>query len=174
MDDIRDCPSYPGYAASDDGRIFSHWVRATGGRRNAMVSVPTMLQPLKQVRRKKYLVVTISQRRRPVAVHLLVLDAFVGPRPPGLETRHLDGDEKNNRRINLAYGTPAENGADKRRLGEAASGERNGRARLTEAQVRWIREKAAGGMSLAAIGRAFALGRSTIHAVVSGKTWRTT
>ena len=58
-------------------------------------------------------------------VHQLVLEAFVGPCPPGLETRHLDGDPTNNRWApgltedeiraaggNLIYGTPSQNISD--------------------------------------------------------------
>lgn len=46
-------------------------------------------------------------------VHHLVLLTFVGPRPEGMHTRHLNGDQTDNRLINLAYGTPVENAADK-------------------------------------------------------------
>ena len=49
-------------------------------------------------------------RRR---VHQLVMLAFVGPVPEGMEVRHLDGSRDNNRLENLAYGTPKENSADR-------------------------------------------------------------
>lgn len=42
-------------------------------------------------------------------VHQLVLEAFVGPRPAGMETLHSDDDVSNNRLDNLVYGTPSEN-----------------------------------------------------------------
>lgn len=45
-------------------------------------------------------------------VHHLVMEAFVGPRPEGMETRHLDGDAANNRLGNLTYGTSSENSYD--------------------------------------------------------------
>lgn len=45
-------------------------------------------------------------------VHLLVLGAFVGPRPPGLEGCHRDNDKNNNRLTNLRYDTRAGNHAD--------------------------------------------------------------
>lgn len=41
--------------------------------------------------------------------HRLVLEAFVGPCPEGMETRHLDGDPTNNKVCNLAWGTVEEN-----------------------------------------------------------------
>lgn len=45
-------------------------------------------------------------------LHLLVAAAFIGPRPPGKIVRHLDGNRKNPRWGNLAYGTYAENTQD--------------------------------------------------------------
>lgn len=42
-------------------------------------------------------------------VHRLVLDAFVGPRPDGKETSHINENRLDNRVINLCYETPKEN-----------------------------------------------------------------
>jgi hypothetical protein len=53
-------------------------------------------------------------------VHRLVLEAFVGPCPEGMECRHLDGDPANNRLENLRWGTHRENAADQVRHGTAA------------------------------------------------------
>jgi hypothetical protein len=44
--------------------------------------------------------------------HLMVMAAFVGPLPDHLETRHLNGNPKDNRLVNLAYGTRSENFLD--------------------------------------------------------------
>jgi hypothetical protein len=50
-------------------------------------------------------------------VHRLVLAAFVGPCPEGMEVRHLDGNPANTRLANLRYGTHSENELDKVRHG---------------------------------------------------------
>lgn len=50
-------------------------------------------------------------------VHSLVMEAFVGPLPEGLEVRHLDGDYTNNHLGNLRYGTRSENSFDALRHG---------------------------------------------------------
>lgn len=50
-------------------------------------------------------------------VHRLVMEAFVGPCPDGMEVRHGDGDPDNNHLTNLAYGTHADNARDMLRHG---------------------------------------------------------
>jgi hypothetical protein len=47
-------------------------------------------------------------------IHILVARAFLGPCPLGHEVRHLDGNRKNPRLSNLAYGTRGDNVRDKR------------------------------------------------------------
>lgn len=42
----------------------------------------------------------------------IVAEAFIGQRPSGMEIRHLDGDPRNNKIENLAYGTHSENVLD--------------------------------------------------------------
>lgn len=54
-------------------------------------------------------------------VHVMVLEAFVGPRPDGYHAAHEDGTRDNNRLSNLAWKTPAENAADRRRHGTVGS-----------------------------------------------------
>jgi hypothetical protein len=50
---------------------------------------------------------------RTTYVHRLVLEAFVGPCPPGQETRHLNDDKNDNRLANLLWGTKSENTYDR-------------------------------------------------------------
>jgi hypothetical protein len=45
-------------------------------------------------------------------VHKLVMEAFVGPCPPGKQCLHRDGNGLNNRLENLRWGTPEENTQD--------------------------------------------------------------
>jgi hypothetical protein len=50
-------------------------------------------------------------------VHSLVAEAFIGPRPPGLEVCHGDGIPTNNRPENLRYGSHGSNLLDRVRHG---------------------------------------------------------
>jgi hypothetical protein len=58
-----------------------------------------------------------AKRRSSPKVHLLVLEAFVGPRPEGALGCHKDDDPANNALINLYWGTHSENQLDSVRLG---------------------------------------------------------
>lgn len=53
-----------------------------------------------------------SNKSNRIVVHKLVLEAFVGPKPEGMECRHLDGNPANNHLTNLVWGTSAENKKD--------------------------------------------------------------
>jgi hypothetical protein len=66
-----------------------------------------------------YLNVRLSKDGRGLSrmIHLVVAEAFLGPRPPNRETRHLDGNGENNALSNLVYGTRSENMLDKVRHG---------------------------------------------------------
>lgn len=57
-----------------------------------------------------YPAVVLPGRR--ARVHVLVCEAFLGPRPDGLVTRHLNGNPYDNRVDNLTYGTVSENARD--------------------------------------------------------------
>lgn len=51
------------------------------------------------------------------AVHVLVAEAFIGPRPPGHEVRHINGVRTDPGAHNLIYGTRSENMRDAVRHG---------------------------------------------------------
>lgn len=53
-----------------------------------------------------------SGSRRRYGVHALVAEAFICPRPPGMMTRHMDGDPSNNHPDNLRWGTAKQNAQD--------------------------------------------------------------
>ncbi len=96
-------PGYEGlYEVSDQGRVYSHHSKH-------------ILKPA----RERYLYVNLvkDRRNKRFTVHKLVMLAFVGPRPEGLQVRHLDGKSYNCIRSNLAYGTVSENNYDRVRHG---------------------------------------------------------
>lgn len=109
-------------------------------------------------------------------VHALVLIAFVGPRPPRFDSRHLDGDPANNQLKNLCWGTRSENILDAVRHGTYRNGARPGtgswRAKLTEADIPAIRARLASGETCQDIARDYPVRASNISHIKQGKTWR--
>lgn len=107
----RDIPGWEGlYAVSNDGQV-----RSLPRRRRPY---ERLLSPARE-RLHPYLYVTLwrgktAHHRR---VHRLVLEAFVGPRPPGQCGLHADDDPDNNDLANLRWGTRSDNGHDMVRNG---------------------------------------------------------
>lgn len=52
-----------------------------------------------------------TYKKRTLLIHVEILKAFVGPRPPGMHGLHLDDDRDNNALSNLKWGTASENTA---------------------------------------------------------------
>ena len=72
-------------------------------------------------------------------IHRAVCELFNGGDGSDLQCRHLNGDMHDNRAVNLAWGTCADNHADKFLHGTDPSGERNPMAKLTDKSVRDMR-----------------------------------
>ena len=100
-------------------------------------------------------------------VHRLVMEAFVGPCPEGLQVRHLDGDPLNAAVENLRYGTQKENEADKLIHGRDIRGEKCGISRLTLEDVIEIRQ----GASAQEVAARLNVSISTVYAARCGRSW---
>ena len=143
----------PGYRVGDDGSV---WSCVKPGRHSSLRDEWHPLKPTPQSRGHRLVYLGRGDCR---FVHRLVLEAFVGTCPEGMECRHLDGDPGNNRLENLAWGSPKENYADSLQHGTAwghkpegreharhlwdhvkhKTGEKHHRAKLSDEQVRIIR-----------------------------------
>jgi len=106
-------------------------------------------------------------------VHVMVLEAFVGPRSEGQETRHLDGDITNNRLTNLVWGTRRDQFADQVLHGTDTRGARNGASKLSNDQVREIRDSLAAGHKGCALAERFGVGGATITRIKKGQRYAT-
>ena len=105
-------------------------------------------------------------------IHKLVLEAFRGPRPHGMEARHLDGDGTNNRLSNLCWGTHAENYADRIRHGTAPIGSNSASAKLTEVDVDAIRSRYVPHVvTLKILGQEFGVSAAHISNILKRHTW---
>lgn len=157
VENWKDVPGFEGrYRVSDLGRVFSHYV----GR----------VLTLHTNGKGGYLVVSLFKdgTRHPTTVHALVLTTFVGPRPEGHEALHGSSGQRDNRLVNLRWGTRAENIDDQRRAGTLNRGDRHRWARLTAADIPAIR---ADTRDLKSIAADYGVHFATISCVRLRKSW---
>lgn len=148
-------PSHPAYSADERGVIYGKTGKplrlfaGTGG----------------------YLRFTTYDKGRwqQVSVHVMVCEAFHGPRPAGFQAAHHNGVRTDNRSSNLAWKTSQQNEADKVDHDVRAWGERHGMHKLKEEQVREIRASEETGRALS---RRYAVTESTISSIRRRRSWR--
>ena len=174
MEYWRDIPGYEGYyRVSDRGRVRSldRTRRCRWGN-----GYPLKGKFMKiRISQDGYLRVSLSKDcdKKEVEVHRLVMKAFIGDRPQGMECRHLDGNPQNPKLSNLQWGTDKENSADKKIHGTEKCGEERYGAKLTEQDVLAIREMWANRshtqLQMAAM---FGIGGTQIHSIVHRRKWK--
>ena len=114
-----------------------------------------------------------TRRGQTASVHILVLEAFVGPKPKGMEGCHYDGDFSNNKLENLRWDTHLANEADKKRHGTGNVGIRNPAAKLSEDDVREIRRLyATGKFSMSKLARMYNISVGNVHPIIRRVIWK--
>ena len=165
MEELKSIPGFPGYKVSSAGRVWSepkHGSSTTG----------MWLKPMKTDRFGHLVVLLrLKGKKYPQYIHKLVLSAFVGSRPGGMEACHNNGDPGNNHVENLRWDTPKANQADRLRHGTSNRGTRQGMSKLKEDDVRLIRVGLKHGYTQEAIAEAFGVGAGTVGDIKLGKSW---
>lgn len=160
------------YRVSTDGRIESRW----DNRCIAGVGKWRPLKPVACKRRGGYLKVTLcgfpddapsGRRRDQRYVHDLILEAFVGPAPPGMEACHdPDHTPTNNAIANLRWGTRSDNVRDMIRQGRHFTPFAIPPI-LDLARRQELRLLHRDGESTRALAAAFGISKTAAHAIVS-------
>ena len=144
---------FPSYEISDEGVV----------RR-----IDTKKEMAQSTKRGKYPYKRVHLSHKGVAkyvsVHRLVLTAFVGECPEGMQCLHADDDPTNNCLSNLSWGTPKKNHETIDR-----SGEKNGRAILTKADVIFIR---ASELTTKELALKFGRSQKYIQNIIRGTVWK--
>lgn len=128
----RTIPRTGHYSVSNFGRLRSEPHEIFNKGNGAMMKVKGKILKLRKDS-KGYLITTgyINRKFKNIYAHQAVLLAFVGPRPKGMEVRHLNSNPLDNRLENLAYGTKSENMRDAVKIGTLVFS----RTRLTREDV---------------------------------------
>lgn len=112
---VKPIPGYPHYYVSKDGRV---WSEKRGYKTKPYFDFGQWLKPRLF---RGYLTVTLSKngKGKRIKIHQLVLETYVGPRPPDHIACHWDGDKLNDHLDNLSWVTRQEHPMYSR-MGKAA------------------------------------------------------
>jgi hypothetical protein len=165
--EVRSLIQYPGYVFSSTGDAWSCWNQAN----------PAQMTPLYYRLNARTAVnnhLTVKLFKKAHWLHRLILEAFQGPCPEGLECLHGDGDPTNNEPSNLRWGTRSENMHDRNLHGKfkPARGSKHGSALITENDVKAILALRAQGVVCRVIAEKFGISRSTVNNIVNGRGWK--
>ncbi len=167
----KDIPEFPGYRISTDCSVWScrgHWGGFAPGEWHQLVPVKGATGYL-QVKLCRDGMAYVKK------LHVLMLEVFVGPRPPGMVARHYPDRNPGNCSLgNLVWGTPRENSADRRSHGTEAAGSKNGNAKLTETDVAEIRLKFAiqvNKRDKQTLSREYGVTTNMIRYILEGRYW---
>ena len=176
--EYRDVPGFPGYRVGSDGSVWTRWEQfhphGVIGNRSRFGTTWRQRKPWVS-KQLGYHCVTISAghgNKKTFYIHRLVLEAFRGPCPNGMEGCHADGDRANNALSNLRWDTRRGNIGDTMRHGRNHRGDTHFFAKLTADDVRAIRaEYEAGGISFDRLGAKYGVCGGTVQNLVHRRTW---
>ena len=170
--EIRPIPDFPGYYAREDGVILS--TRVYGPHAGFAYKPLSEARELTQkAKTGGYLYVYMSANgsEYTLRVQRLILMAFKGLPPTGVEARHLNSDRTDNRICNLAWGTKRTNMRDRDNVGKTVRGEKHHRAKVTESQVIEIRQRAITGEKQRVLAATYGLTQTAIWHIIHRKSW---
>lgn len=166
------------YEVSDLGRVRSldRTIRQASGVYRRFCG--RILKPQKHTYGYRIVALSKKGKTQRYFVHRLVLLAFVGPAPDGMEACHDDGKRDNNRLENLRWDTRKNNNADKIKHATQQHGESHGGSKLTAEQIKIIRVRYAkdgvkngGKLSTRMLAVEFGLSHGQIKRIINRKSW---
>lgn len=162
------------YEVSDLGRVRSvnriMSVKSKGGRLYERRLRGRLLKLSKDGAGYSVCCLWLGHVLRSARAHVLVLEAFTGPRPSGCLACHRDGNPANNSASNLYWGTQKENMRDAVRHGTMRRGERISFSRLKASEVADIR-RMRGIASQSELSRRFGVGQPHISRIQNFRAW---
>ena len=171
----KDVPGHGGhYEASSFGRIrVKQRVVFKGHRTGRNISQTYKPRLLSLKGRDKYghisVHIGVGGVKYSVFVHRLVLLAFVGPQPEGMECCHNNGIAFDNRPENLRWDTHFNNNGDRKKHGNYAVGEKHCMAKISNLQAVEIYEKLKDGRTGVSLAREYAISSSQVSRINKGR-----
>ncbi len=166
----REIPGWPGYRVSRDGKHVQSCKRTGYG--NTITDTWRELKQRDDVRGYKSLGLKNVDRRTWIQVHVLVLMAWVGPRPHGMQGCHNNGNKHDNRLENLRWDTPKANAQDAIKHGTWTHGEKYHGSVLTDEVVARMYALLMEGRTAPAVARILGVKPATLHNVIRGVGWK--
>lgn len=162
--EYRPIEGYPGYRVGSDGSVWSCRKR---GRISGIGATWRRLSLSHDTNGYPFVgLSTGCGQSKQINVHRLVLLAFKGPCPDGMEAAHENGIKTDNRPSNLFWKTHVANMDDLDKHGNKPS-------KLSAAQVKAILAQAGDGkLSLPQIAALHNVGIGAVRAIVRGVTWK--
>lgn len=161
------------YAVSDLGRVkrLAHTAKHIWrGKVRSVYRPELLMKPTPNAGGYPCVSLSSGGKGRTHPVHRLVLFAFVGPAPDGLQCAHLNGNQQDARLCNLAWVSAQENADHKREHGTNRKGEEVANSVLTESQVLQI-AALRGKIRAPLCAESFGIGKNTVNNIWLGKTW---
>lgn len=167
--DWREIPGFPDYDVSEDGEIRRSKPDSRGlGAGHILKSWPYSKFGHRQIK-----LFNGEHKLRFICIHQAVAMAFIGPKPPEKDgVAHNDGVAWHNHWSNLRWATHTENHADKDRHGTKLAGENVASAKLSNSQVKEIKQELAQGVKQKDLAARFGVHKCTIQAIAAGKNWK--
>jgi len=163
------------HLVSDEGRVKrpGRWVNNNGGR-SWLPDLILIGTPVNKKTAHLQVRLTDNGRQKMVLVHRIMLEAHVGPCPPGVESIHRNDVADDNRLENLRWGTHTENAQDMIRNGHLVftEGEDQWCAKLTRDDVLAIRAASENHDKQRDIAARFNVSQTTVWRIVNRKSWR--
>lgn len=152
---------FPGYRVSPSGNVYGCLRGAWKPRRLFR----------ERGRGRKFVSLVRPEGSKRFRLSRLILLAFCGPCPDGMECCHDNGDERDDRLDNLRWDTRLANCDDKQRHGTQPRGEKGGNAKLREPEVAEIKRRLVAGDLQTTIAVDFEISRGVISTIARGMTW---
>lgn len=168
----RDIKGYEGYYQVSNMGIIKGLNRIVNGKGSSSIMLnEKILKPQPNGDRYNFVVLCKKGKQKAQTVHRIVAITFISNPKNKKEVNHKNGIKTDNQVSNLEWCTHAENQKHAADNGLMARGEKQGRSKLTEADIREIRKLKKEGKEQKEIAKLFKISDPHVSDIVNSKSW---